>query len=379
MKNLMINLLLRREVCVGALLVLFSIAGKGQSHEDVVSLQFADRDIRAIAKADKLIHKGDELLKGAGVIEAEISELQNSDGRIKMRKISKLSQKVDKIKISAAVYLHDGYNKKHKAYNNKIEALQELGIADYATDLQYAYAFGKEKNKKARKLYRKSDNMANLNESVNLIELAQKHQQEGLEKEYEIIRKVVEGGSSIAEESVIAEEQVVANSDEPSVDSVSVDGKDESLIAALPLDNQSVNVAGPAVGMAVTSTIVATIADDEMAENGVEVIGTESEELVPEENIAETKAQNVGDVFLSIQFLADNKAVSDAQLKQVYNGRQEIVEMTGDGWYRYSAGKFSSVEAAKKVMKEESIKGFVVAYKEGNRITISEALKLLKN
>jgi hypothetical protein len=65
-------------------------------------------------------------------------------------------------------------------------------------------------------------------------------------------------------------------------------------------------------------------------------------------------------------------------LKTKYAGTQEVVEMSAGGWYRYSAGKFTKLDEAKAVMKAEGIKGFIVAYKSGERITVSEAVELLK-
>lgn len=83
------------------------------------------------------------------------------------------------------------------------------------------------------------------------------------------------------------------------------------------------------------------------------------------------------EVYYTVQILADKKSVSETTLKGVYSGSYPIIENQGDGWYRYSFGKFKTLAAAKKAMEETKTKGYVVAYKNKMRISLSEAKLLL--
>lgn len=84
------------------------------------------------------------------------------------------------------------------------------------------------------------------------------------------------------------------------------------------------------------------------------------------------------DVYFTVQILADKKSLSEATLKGVYSGSYPIVVNKGDGWYRYSFGKFKTLAEAKKAMEGSKTKGYVVAYKNEMRISLSEAKLLLE-
>lgn len=84
-------------------------------------------------------------------------------------------------------------------------------------------------------------------------------------------------------------------------------------------------------------------------------------------------------IYFTVQILADRKIVSDSRIKQVYKGSYPIIENKGDGWYRYSFGKFFDYSDAKKALLSSNIKGYVVAYKQKVRISVREAINLLQN
>ena len=86
----------------------------------------------------------------------------------------------------------------------------------------------------------------------------------------------------------------------------------------------------------------------------------------------------MADVFFSIQIMAGQNKIPVSELKQKYNGSLEIVERVKDGWYRYSVGKFKSLQAAKEGMNTEGIKGYIVAYKGMERISVKDAVNIIK-
>ncbi len=83
-------------------------------------------------------------------------------------------------------------------------------------------------------------------------------------------------------------------------------------------------------------------------------------------------------IYFTVQILADKKPVPTERIKKVYNGKLEIIENQGDGWYRYSLGKFSNYATAKKALQNANVKGYVVAYKNKTRISVREAITYLQ-
>jgi len=82
-------------------------------------------------------------------------------------------------------------------------------------------------------------------------------------------------------------------------------------------------------------------------------------------------------VFFSIQFLATREPVTERRARGVYDGLLPVMRSSGDGWHRFSAGRFESVAAATKMMKKERIHGFVIAFKGDKRISIKKAEQLI--
>ena len=99
------------------------------------------------------------------------------------------------------------------------------------------------------------------------------------------------------------------------------------------------------------------------------------------DNIQTTKAfaREQGLVY-RIQIMAKHqKRANMQQLANYYNITDQIFENYHDGWYRYSVGSFTNFNDASnycRIIKNKGISdAFVVAYKNGVRIPLSEALK----
>lgn len=103
------------------------------------------------------------------------------------------------------------------------------------------------------------------------------------------------------------------------------------------------------------------------------VLKPEPKETVEKSIVSKEKPR----VFFSIQFLAAKEAVSEQDARKVYNGSLPLIRSYGNGWHRFSAGRFESVEAATQIMKQEGIHGFVIAFKGDERISIKKAQHLL--
>jgi N-acetylmuramoyl-L-alanine amidase len=65
---------------------------------------------------------------------------------------------------------------------------------------------------------------------------------------------------------------------------------------------------------------------------------------------------------------------------QNFNGLEGVQEHQGAGLYKYTVGAESTVEAARKLQETCRSKGysesFIVAFRNGERIALQEALKL---
>jgi hypothetical protein len=83
------------------------------------------------------------------------------------------------------------------------------------------------------------------------------------------------------------------------------------------------------------------------------------------------------DVFLTIQFMADKKKATQEQISNVYSGNKEVIEMNVNDWFKYSVGKYQTLDKAKADMQAENIKGFIVAYNKNERISVKEAVTIL--
>jgi len=70
------------------------------------------------------------------------------------------------------------------------------------------------------------------------------------------------------------------------------------------------------------------------------------------------------------------------RLKKQYNITEPIVEEHIDGWYKYTVGSYPNIEEAQKLKDTFIAKGrtdvFIVAYNNGQRVTIDQAKALLK-
>jgi len=84
-------------------------------------------------------------------------------------------------------------------------------------------------------------------------------------------------------------------------------------------------------------------------------------------------------VIFKIQIIATRKQLDVEKIKKVYNTDQLIIsdKNSDDGLYRYSVGTFNTYAEAQQFKDQTKVKGaFIVAYKDGKRISILEAIKL---
>jgi len=115
--------------------------------------------------------------------------------------------------------------------------------------------------------------------------------------------------------------------------------------------------------------------NNEVNVNTTNVTKTNANTITTEEPKAE---KNIEEVYFTVQILADKKPVPNERIKAVYKGTLPVIENQGDGWYRYSIGKFSDYALAKKALLNSGVTGYVVAYKNKTRISVREAITYLQ-
>jgi len=83
-------------------------------------------------------------------------------------------------------------------------------------------------------------------------------------------------------------------------------------------------------------------------------------------------------IFFTIQILSKTSPATDEQLNHVYSGSEKPYLMKSDGYYRYVVGRFATLFEAKVFQNQNQVEGFIVAYKNGEKISVQEAADLLK-
>jgi N-acetylmuramoyl-L-alanine amidase len=108
----------------------------------------------------------------------------------------------------------------------------------------------------------------------------------------------------------------------------------------------------------------------------------EKKESVKEEvkKTSEKKELKSGKIAFSVQLIISDKKLDSNSDK--LKGVENIIEFVDKGTYKYLTGSYTSMNEAAKVQSEMRKKGFtdafVVAFKDGQRISIDEAKKLAK-
>jgi len=357
-----------------------------QNSEDAVIQKLSLKDKDKIAKAEKWLTKGNGILKEASVYDDKAAVMKEAEGKIKMRKINKLEKKSDGLKIKAASYLQDGYKKKAKVLGGIIKDSRKTN-PQLASRLKEVEFNSDKKIKKSKKLYRKANDISSKSKAVEYFELGHKNYVEAIDILCEGLAVVFDiNFGNDEQKDIVADNNVTEEGEGVTEEQESVTENKGADLSGNTTNSAEVN---GAVAVAGTTAAVAAGSDkDENKEADPEKTEQpETEAIVePEQALAvdtipaaaTSEEKKDIDTFFTIQFIADKNPVSPETIKLKYSGAHEVVEMSAGGWYRYSAGKFTKLDEAKAVMKAEGIKGFIVAYKNGERITVSEAVKLLK-
>jgi hypothetical protein len=84
------------------------------------------------------------------------------------------------------------------------------------------------------------------------------------------------------------------------------------------------------------------------------------------------------DIIFKVQIAAHTVPLTEEYLRTIYLGGMPIDMIYEEEWYKYSIGRYKTLEEATKTLEECDVKkAFIIAYQEGKKLTIQEALERL--
>jgi hypothetical protein len=85
------------------------------------------------------------------------------------------------------------------------------------------------------------------------------------------------------------------------------------------------------------------------------------------------------EIIFKVQIAAHTVPLSNDYLNIIYKGDIPIDMIYEEDWYKYSIGRYKTLEEAEATRMESNIKkAFVIAYSEGKKISTHEAVSLLE-
>ncbi len=324
-----------------------------QSHHEMVASDeyLPAKYQKRLKQGESLLRKGDKYFGKADAVNREIESLEGS-GKSGQLKITRLQERRQRLQRTAGTYIEDAHRKQYRTLR---KALKNEFLVAY----QQVKNSANEKFKEAAVVRRKAENLSFRYNSAELQQKAAGIEMEALEL---LLAKM-------QEMSVVVREDT---SSDRMVDSFKL--PPDSLPGAKELTTDELAIETD-TGIADIDTVAEVQADAEPL--NIETI--ESVEATEEPVNTRQPVKAEPEVFFSIQILASRVPLAEEKIRTAYNGKLQVFDTKSEGWYRYSAGRFPTLEATKEAISREAISGFIVAYRKDQRITIKEALKYFEN
>jgi len=84
------------------------------------------------------------------------------------------------------------------------------------------------------------------------------------------------------------------------------------------------------------------------------------------------------DIIFKVQIAAHTVPLTEEYLRTIYLGGMTIDMIYEEEWYKYSIGRYKTLEEATETLEDCNVKkAFIIAYQEGKKLTIQEALERL--
>lgn len=322
---------------------------QGQEHSFfVLSSENLDRrDARKVERVERLLDKARGYLEEAKTAQGKLEDYREADRDNLMRHIA-LKERVNRLYIKAYSYVGDA----HKIQFDILKKLlREKELSD-STGIEERWT---EQFRRATVLRRKGSMMVGEINPKSLLAEATHKEVDVLEKMETLVKaEVFFDGPNLSQN--LSSSDTSANKGQPQGADIEQD--------------RVVDVPAAEFEVSVDSSIAAL---DEREEK-ISQVKPEQKNPVEPTDKRET-AEKSADLFYSIQFMAVRSAATENEIRDVYGGPLPVIKNRSDGWYRYSAGKFDTLEEA---MKQKGIYGFVVAFRNDERISISQAKQLIE-
>jgi hypothetical protein len=85
-------------------------------------------------------------------------------------------------------------------------------------------------------------------------------------------------------------------------------------------------------------------------------------------------------VVFRVQIAAHTVHIKDDFIRTFYTGKDSVIEINENNWYKYQIGNFDNYTDADSLQKICRVpRAFVVAYQNGNKLSIKDALRKIQN
>ncbi|MFO7999851.1 MAG: hypothetical protein R6U46_01300 [Marinilabilia sp.] len=304
-----------------------SVSGQQGQQEEYLLLQAEELPPgyrETIERAAKIASKGEKLLKRSEKARVDLEQAMESEDVHPIRQMQ-LRERVYRLQLAASTYFEDAHKLQYRALRRYLEN-------EYALEYNQLEQEVRKQFRQGRVLRRRAVNIVPGASPENLVKEASGYEQEALKK----MAGVFSGDTRYA------------------LDNTESDENDE-----------------------ITPKVVAGVPD--VIEETEVLLKPKEPEAVKKVDDSMEDSEPSADVFFSIQFLATRRPISNERVRSVYDGPMPVTEDHSDGWFRFFAGRFASVEEALERKESEGIYGFIVAYKNRERITLNEARELLSD
>ncbi len=308
------------------------------------------KDARKVERVERLLDKGMGYMEEAKAAQGKLEDYQESVRNNSMRQIA-LKERINRLYIKAYSYVGDAHKIQFKILRKRLsenELADSTGIEEQLT----------KQFETATVLRRKGSMMVGEMNPESLLAEATRKEVDVLEKMETLVdAEFFFDGPNLSQN--LSSSDTSANMVKPQEPDIEPDS-----IVDLPLAEFE------------DSVDFSIVAPDE-SEEKLFPVKPEQKNPVEPTHKRET-AEKSADLFFSIQFMAVRNAATDKEIRDVYGGPLPVIKNKSDGWHRYSAGKFDTVDEALKVMGQENIHGFVVAFRNEERISISQARQMIE-
>ena len=91
-------------------------------------------------------------------------------------------------------------------------------------------------------------------------------------------------------------------------------------------------------------------------------------------------SEKINDIEFSVQIAASRIKLSNASIDRLYSGQHPVTLVMEDGWYKYQILTGNDLNKAYSVLESANVrKAFMVAYRNGKKLKLYNALKQYKN